>query len=381
MKNKKKIIIGLIIFIFLIIVGALFFIKINNNKNDVKEDNSIKDTEIPNLILKSLTIEKGQEYNINSFLESCTDNSNEECILSFENEEMAKYKDVNKYVIKIIAKDSANNITTKETTLEIIDSSDTKETSKDKQETINKNDNSKPSTNNVTVNNSASNNTNKNTNANNDKPQTNSDNKADKPVVSKPQKVNTTNEKTTADAYKYGTKITKITTTYYDVYSDGSKIKTSSKDEYKYDYSTFNATTNELKEEAISIMNQNISKLNEVLSYVNQYRQEVGVEPLVMDNNLNIAASIRSLEMGWSRKFSHTRPNNSSCFTILNDLNITSYNMGENIAYGYTTSKTVAKGWKESPGHYSNMINNNFTKIGIGYAKVNGATYWTQIFG
>jgi len=50
---------------------------------------------------------------------------------------------------------------------------------------------------------------------------------------------------------------------------------------------------------------------------------------------------------------------------------------GENIAWGYDTSEAVVNGWMNSEGHRSNILNGNYTDIGIGYN--NG--YWVQNFG
>jgi hypothetical protein len=57
---------------------------------------------------------------------------------------------------------------------------------------------------------------------------------------------------------------------------------------------------------------------------------------------------------------------------------------GENIAAGYSTAEAVFTGWKNSPGHDANMLNTNFTVIGIGLEYVQGSpygNYWTTDFG
>ena len=50
---------------------------------------------------------------------------------------------------------------------------------------------------------------------------------------------------------------------------------------------------------------------------------------------------------------------------------------GENIALGYSTPEEVVKGWMSSEGHRANILNKNYTDIGVGYN--NG--YWVQNFG
>jgi uncharacterized protein YkwD len=39
-------------------------------------------------------------------------------------------------------------------------------------------------------------------------------------------------------------------------------------------------------------------------------------------------------------------------------------------------------GWKNSPGHYKNMMNSAYNKVGYAYYKcTDGATYFTGIYG
>ncbi|MCL2053901.1 MAG: CAP domain-containing protein [Oscillospiraceae bacterium] len=114
-----------------------------------------------------------------------------------------------------------------------------------------------------------------------------------------------------------------------------------------------------------------------VLDLVNAERKKAGVRSLQLDGNLCKAAEVRSAEI--ITKFSHTRPNGKSWSTAVEGR----YNsLGENIAAGYKTPQEVVKGWMSSPGHRENILNPNFTKMGVGYAESNGmyCCYWTQIF-
>ena len=39
------------------------------------------------------------------------------------------------------------------------------------------------------------------------------------------------------------------------------------------------------------------------------------------------------------------------------------------------------QGWMNSPGHRSNILNANYTAIGVGYYRnTSGTNYWTQLF-
>lgn len=118
--------------------------------------------------------------------------------------------------------------------------------------------------------------------------------------------------------------------------------------------------------------------INEVYEITNNYRSLVGVPSLTLDSSLVTAASIRAKEI--SDSFSHTRPNGSSCFTVLSELGISYGTAGENIAAGYSSSQSVMEGWRFSSGHYQNIISSKFKKIGIGVNIINNQYYWVQIF-
>ena len=116
----------------------------------------------------------------------------------------------------------------------------------------------------------------------------------------------------------------------------------------------------------------------EVFSIVNRERKAQGLSPLVLDKELMEAAAIRAREL--PRNYSHTRPDGTSCFTVLKYHN--AYK-GENIAAGYPNSRAAMDGWMHSPGHRANILNPKFTKIGIGYVYEPNSKYrhyWTQLF-
>ena len=168
----------------------------------------------------------------------------------------------------------------------------------------------------------------------------------------------------------------------YRIHEDGRKeLITTKQKSSKYDYSTYSATTNELKPEATTISNSNTAIYQEMLVYVNQLRSSEGASPLSLDSSLNIAATIRAIEIAWSGKFDHTRPNGTKCFTVYDELGISSSAKGENIA-GYNTNvKYTFDQWNNSPGHHANMVSTDFTKIGVGKYTLNGKSYWVQLFG
>lgn len=116
--------------------------------------------------------------------------------------------------------------------------------------------------------------------------------------------------------------------------------------------------------------------LNDVFELVNKEREAEGLNALALDETLCKAADVRAKELG--TKFSHDRPDGSSCFTILKEYNIAYYHAGENIAQGQSNSSSVMDNWMSSTGHRENILNENYTRIGIGYDPDTNS--WVQIF-
>lgn len=116
-----------------------------------------------------------------------------------------------------------------------------------------------------------------------------------------------------------------------------------------------------------------------VASLVNAARQDAGLSELELDADLCAAAQARAQEIAQS--FSHTRPDGSSCFTILEEFGVSYRAAGENIAMGQRTPEEVMDGWMNSSGHRANILNGTFTSIGVGYyVDGAGAAHWVQIF-
>ena len=58
--------------------------------------------------------------------------------------------------------------------------------------------------------------------------------------------------------------------------------------------------------------------------------------------------------------------------------------IAENIAAGQDTPEEVVQGWLDSPGHCANIMRDDLTEMGAGYAvnqaRVPARIYWTQVF-
>ena len=123
---------------------------------------------------------------------------------------------------------------------------------------------------------------------------------------------------------------------------------------------------------------ENAEYVNRVISLVNQERAKVGLSALKADSSLNKVALVRAKET--VKSFSHTRPNGTSCFTALDEYGVKYSGAGENIAYGQSSPEQVVNAWMNSEGHRANILNANFTKIGVGCHKNGSTLYWAQMF-
>ena len=128
--------------------------------------------------------------------------------------------------------------------------------------------------------------------------------------------------------------------------------------------------------------------INRVVELTNIERANAGLQPLTLDLQLADAAQDHSNDMAQDDFFNHTGVDGSTVGSRVTDTGYQYSTVGENIAAGQTTAEQVVEGWMNSPGHRANILNANFTEIGIGYkylandtGSVNLNHYWTQVFG
>ncbi|PYZ93983.1 SCP-like extracellular protein [Salipaludibacillus keqinensis] len=115
-----------------------------------------------------------------------------------------------------------------------------------------------------------------------------------------------------------------------------------------------------------------------VIELTNNHRRQAGLSDLQADAELSGVARKKSTDMQQNNYFSHTSPTYGSPFDMIRDHGISYNAAGENIAQGQTTPEQVVQAWMDSPGHRENILNGNFTHIGVGYDP-NGH-HWTQMF-
>lgn len=119
----------------------------------------------------------------------------------------------------------------------------------------------------------------------------------------------------------------------------------------------------------------------QVLDLVNAERAKRGISALTLDSSLSSVATKKSQDMIDKNYFDHTSPTYGSPFDMMKQFGISYRTAGENIAKGQKTPQEVVAAWMNSEGHRKNILNPNFTNLGVGIAKdSNKTTYWTQMF-
>ncbi|GHV41278.1 hypothetical protein FACS1894187_22890 [Synergistales bacterium] len=119
---------------------------------------------------------------------------------------------------------------------------------------------------------------------------------------------------------------------------------------------------------------------SEVVRIANAERSKARLSDLRVDNELTAAAAKRAAEL--QRLFEHRRPDGRSWDTVLSECGVKRYNSwGENILYNSSGKAADAMTWwMKSQGHRDNILNRNYTHIGVGVYQSGGKTYFVQLF-
>ncbi len=116
----------------------------------------------------------------------------------------------------------------------------------------------------------------------------------------------------------------------------------------------------------------------EVVRLTNVERSKNGLKALTNNWELQRVAQYKSRDMTDKNYFSHTSPTYGSPFDMMKHFGIKYSSAGENIAKGQKTPQQVVTAWMNSSGHRANILNANYTQIGVGYDS--RANTWTQMF-
>ncbi|MGX1194254.1 CAP domain-containing protein [Metabacillus sp. SLBN-84] len=115
-----------------------------------------------------------------------------------------------------------------------------------------------------------------------------------------------------------------------------------------------------------------------VVELTNAEREKQGLKPLQLDEELSKVAKEKSKDMQSKNYFDHNSPTYGSPFDMMKKFGVEYTTAGENIAKGQASPEEVVQAWMNSEGHRKNIMNADFTHIGVGH--VEEGNYWTQMF-
>ena len=108
------------------------------------------------------------------------------------------------------------------------------------------------------------------------------------------------------------------------------------------------------------------------------------LQPLTYDYALEQVAMKRAAEIALS--YSHTRPNGTNYYTAYSENGVYAGVYAENIGVNYSSASALHNAMREDNANYSgqeqrrNMLNSQFTAVGIGHVYYNGYHYWVEEF-
>ena len=106
-----------------------------------------------------------------------------------------------------------------------------------------------------------------------------------------------------------------------------------------------------------------------VINETNDERADEALVSLVRNTSLDRAAQLKAEHMAELGYFAHYAPDGTSPWHWFRISNYSFVHAGENLAVHFNDSRQVVRAWMDSPTHRANIMNGNFTEIGIGVAE------------
>lgn len=106
-----------------------------------------------------------------------------------------------------------------------------------------------------------------------------------------------------------------------------------------------------------------------LVNSANTSRVEADLTPLVSNPALAEAAKAKAEDMAANGYFAHVSPDGKTPWFWLDKVGYKFSYAGENLAINFFDSKDLAEAWMQSPLHRANIMNGNFSEIGIATAQ------------
>lgn len=106
-----------------------------------------------------------------------------------------------------------------------------------------------------------------------------------------------------------------------------------------------------------------------VVELTNESRADAALGGLKRNSTLDEAARLKAQHMAEVGYFAHYAPDGTSPWHWFDEVSYDYVHAGENLAVHFSDSDEVVDAWLESPSHRANIMNGNYTEIGVGTAK------------
>src|SRR3989338_512287 len=106
-----------------------------------------------------------------------------------------------------------------------------------------------------------------------------------------------------------------------------------------------------------------------LVDMANQDRGIYNLTPLVINKTLQEAAQEKANDMATRGYFAHVSPTGITPWYWFTKAGYRFIYAGENLAINFSDSSVVNQAWMNSPGHRANILNANFTEVGIATAE------------
>lgn len=122
-----------------------------------------------------------------------------------------------------------------------------------------------------------------------------------------------------------------------------------------------------------------------LVDLANEDREDEGLSQLTVNPVLAEAARMKAEDMAEYEYFAHTSPSGINPWYWFYRAGYEFVHAGENLAVNFVDSEDVEQAWMDSPGHRANILNGNFTEVGIaavpGTYKGKKTIFVVQLFG
>ncbi len=103
----------------------------------------------------------------------------------------------------------------------------------------------------------------------------------------------------------------------------------------------------------------------QIIALTNELRKENNLPALAVAPKLDVSAQNKAMDMSENSYFAHEQDGKTLSYW-LSGANYGYQTAGENLAVGFNTAKGIVNAWKNSPTHYANLLDTEYSDVGVG---------------